>query len=168
MLRISNTKKLLEKIEDFWIKRSIMVCVIFGILSGTAHYYGLISNIRSLTSNVVTFASIVIGVTGVFLTLLITLKESPVFERLKLFFPQIQVQLYINLRNQINYGLIVVILSIVIYVLPPSPNKLLASIGVGIWSYFFWTMSLGSFYSVKLVTDLIIRNVNIPTRTPRS
>jgi len=154
-------------IEDFWVKYSVYICVILGLFSGVLHFFGLLVNVRQSTANIVTFASIVIGVTGVFLTLLITLQESPVFQRLREFFPAIQTKLYTSLRSLINHGLIVVILSIGINSMPPSPYKWLASLGVTVWFYFFWSMSLGAFYAVKLVTDLIVKNFNIPTRKSR-
>lgn len=157
---------ILNKIEDIWVKYSIVICVLLSVATGIFHYYGWITNIRSSTANVVTFASIVIGVSGVFLTLIITLQESPAFSRLRAHLPTIQKNLYKSLRTQINYGLIVVMLSIAINGLPAAPYKYLASIGVGVWFLFFWLMTLGSFYSVKLITDLILKNFVVSSRTP--
>lgn len=162
----SISEKIFNKIEDIWLKHSLLICIVLSIITGILHYYGWVTNIRSSTSNVVTFASIVIGVSGVFLTLIITLQESPVFNRLRQYFPTVQTKLYVSFRTQINHGLIVVILSIIINSLPPAPIKYLASIGVAIWFLFFWLMTLGSFYSVKLITDLIVKNFNNNSRTP--
>ncbi|WP_339286658.1 hypothetical protein [Paenibacillus sp. FSL R5-0486] len=161
------SEKLFEKVEDTWIKHSFLICVGLGILSGILHYFGLLTNVRTVAGSVVSFASIVIGVSGVFLTLIITLQESPAFSRLREFFPTFQKSLYTSLKSQISYGLIVVILSIIITALPPAPFKILASIGVTTWFYFFWYMSLGSFYSVKLITDIIVKNFDIPKRNSR-
>jgi len=161
------TVAILEKLEDLWVRHSVLCCIILGLITGFLYYFGWIVNIRNSTSNVVTFASIVIGIMGVFLTLIITLQESPAFSRLGKYLPAIQSNLYKSLRSQINYGLIVVILSLIINSLPAAPNRYLASIGVFVWFTFFWLMTLGSFYSVKLITDLIVKNFNIQTRTPR-
>jgi len=163
----SFVQKLLIWVEDLWVRSSVYVCVVLGLTSGALHFFGYLVNVRSSTANIITFASIVIGVTGVFLTLIITLQESPVFTRLRNYFPAVQSQLYSNLRTLINHGLVVVILSIGINSMPPSPFKWLASVGVAIWFYFFWSMSLGAFYAVKLITDLVVKNFNIPTRTTR-
>jgi len=160
-------RKIIDLIEDTWVKHSFLICLFLGIASGALHYFGLIANIRVVTGSVVNFASIVIGVSGVFLTLIITLQESPAFNRLREFFPHFQTNLYTSLRNQIGFGLLVVILSIVITSMPPAPYKWLASIGVAIWFFFFWLLSLGSFYSVNLITDIIVRNFNIPVRRSR-
>lgn len=113
------------------------------------------------------FASIIIGVLGVFLTLLITLQESPIFERLRDYFPTIQKRLFIWLRSQIWTGITVVLFSVVITVMPNSPNRVVSSIVLAVWGTFFWWMSIGSFYTVKLVSDLIIGNFGFPKRTPR-
>ncbi|QGG57423.1 hypothetical protein [Paenibacillus sp. B01] len=161
------TLKRINKIEDIWVKHSIIVCLIIGFLSGALHFFGLITNIRNLMGNVVSFASIVIGVTGVFLTLLITLDDSDVMKRIREFFPAFRLNLYHSLRSQINLGLAVVVGSIIITSLPQAPYRFLASIGVSIWSYFFWYMSLGAFYAVKLVTDIIVKNFDFPQRKSR-
>ncbi|MDN4523172.1 hypothetical protein [Fictibacillus fluitans] len=159
--------KVYDFLEKTWEKNSLYLSVLAGIVIGYLYYRGYLVNIRSVTGNIVTFASIVIGVNGVFLTLIITLQESPAFVRLKEIFPDFQHRLYVSLRNQINFGLLVVLISIIINLLPPSPSKYLSSIGVGIWFIFFSLMGVGSFISVKLVTDIIVKNFNFPTRSRR-
>lgn len=157
-------EKVVEKLERFWETRSVTICVLLGILTATLYFFYFIDGIRNTVSNVITFSSIVIGVNGIFLTLLITLQESPVFQRLKHLMPSFQTRLYLSLRELIHHGLVVVTISIFISLLPPSPDRLLSSVGVAVWSYFFWSMTIGSFYSVKLVTDIIVKNFDIPTR----
>ena len=161
------TEKVYDFFEVIWEKYSIPLSIVASILIGFLYYQGLIVNIRAVTSNIVTFASIVIGVNGIFLTLIITLQESPAFIRLRELFPSFQTKLYLSLRNQIIYGLVVVIISILINLLPPSPNIYFSALGVTVWFVFFFLMSIGSFISVKLVTDIIVKNFNITTRKKR-
>lgn len=161
------TEKIYDFFEVIWEKYSIPLSIVASILIGFLYYKGLIVNIRAVTSNIVTFASIVIGVNGVFLTLIITLQESPAFIRLRELFPSFQTKLYLSLRNQIIYGLVVVIISILINLLPPSSNIYFSVLGVTVWFVFFFLMSIGSFISVKLVTDIIVKNFNITTRKKR-
>ncbi|WP_391203229.1 hypothetical protein [Psychrobacillus sp. L4] len=158
-------EKLYGFLEPKWEKYSFAISFLVSILVGVLYFWGWINNIRSVTGNVVTFASIVIGVNGVFLTLVITLQESPAFQRLKDIFPPFQAKLYTCLRDQIITGLVVVLISIIINFLPPSPSPYLSIFGVCIWFYFFVQMFVGSIMSVKLVTDIIIKNFNIPTRS---
>lgn len=159
--------KLYDSFEKLWERFFLVISILAGVLFGILYNFGILTNIRTVTGNIVSFASIVIAVNGVFLTLIITLQESPAFIRLKEIFPSFQKRLYISLRNQINYGLVVVVISIIINFLPPSPSKYLSSIGVGIWFVFFFPMCIGSFVSVKLVTDIIVKNFDIPTKKRR-
>lgn len=163
----SKTKEKLNKLEDLWVKYYLLICIFFGSVVGLLHYFRFIENVRDMVANAINFGSIVIGVTGVFLTLIVTLQESPVFERLKQFFPSIQTKLYRTLQWQIYFSLILVIMSILIISMPAAPLRIFASLGVTIWFTFFWLVSLGSFYSVKLITDLVVRNFDIPTRDSR-
>lgn len=157
----------LEYIEDLWVKGYWLISAMFGVCTGILYYFGLISNIRNSLGNIITFASIIIGVLGVFLTLLITLQESPIFERLREYFPTIQKRLFIWLRSQMWTGIAVVLFSVVITIVPNLSNRLVKTVGCSIWGTLFWWMTLGSFYTVKLVSDLIIGNFSIPKRTPR-
>jgi hypothetical protein len=160
-------ENLLLVVEKVWEKHSVVICIILGLITGILYYFNLLSNIRNTVGNVITFSSIVIGVNGVFLTLLITLQESPAFKRLKEIMPSFQTRLYLNLRTQIQFGLLTVIISIVISLLPYSPHKAFSAVGVSIFFIVFWLMTLGSFYTVKLVTDIIVKNFKIPTRNER-
>ncbi|MEC0715371.1 hypothetical protein [Bacillus licheniformis] len=158
---------LLHKLEDIWVKYNIIICIILGILTGVLSYLNWIVNLKSNGSNIITFASIVIGVMGVFLSLLISLQGSPVFARLNEYYPNLQKKIYTNLRTQIYYALIVVICSIIVNSLPDICNQIVKAVIDGVWFIFIWLMTLGSFYSVKLITDLIVKNFNNPTRNRR-
>lgn len=158
---------LLHKLEDIWVKYNIIICIILGILTGVLSYLNWIVNLKSNGSNIITFASIVIGVMGVFLSLLISLQGSPVFARLNEYYFNLQKKIYTNLRTQIYYALIVVICSIIVNSLPDICNQIVKAVIDGVWFIFIWLMTLGSFYSVKLITDLIVKNFNNPTRNRR-
>lgn len=160
-------KELPNKLEGVWEKHSIIISILIGLSVSGLYYINFIVNIRQAVGNVITFSSIVIGVNGVFLTLIITLQESPAFKRLRDIMPTFEERLYISLRTQIQYGLILVTLSIVINLMPPSPHKLLSTFGVSVWFTFFSLMTIGSFVSVKLVTDIIVKNFNIPKKQRR-
>lgn len=163
----SKRQKALDSIEDFWVKHSILLCFFLGLAAGVVHFFEYIQNVREMAGDAINFSSIVIGVTGVFLTLIVTLQESPVFERLRKFFPSVQITLYKTLQKQIYYGLLLVIMSVLIKSLPASPYKILSSIGVSIWFTLFWLVSLGAFYTIKLVTDLVVKNFDLPTTNKR-
>ncbi|MBM7634063.1 hypothetical protein [Geomicrobium sediminis] len=156
-----------EKIERFWEKYQVWICLIFALLSAVLYYFSLLQDIRGTLGDVITFSSIVIGINGVFLTLVITLKESIAFERLSFLMPKFQERLYKALRDLILYGLALVTLSVIISLLPSSPSRYLSAMGVSVWFFFFWKVSIGSFYTVKLVTDIVVKSMNTPVRKKR-
>jgi Flp pilus assembly pilin Flp len=149
-----------NKVGAYWVSYSFLICIFFSLVVCTLFYFGLLTNVKSIMGYAVSFASIVIGVMGVFLSLLITLAESDVFKRIRTFFPTIETKLYRSFRSQINYALLVVLISIAITGASTFSNKWLAMIGLFIWSVFFLLMTFGTFYSVKLVTDLVTSNHN--------
>ena len=157
-------EKFLCFLEDLWVKGALYICALLGIMFGLFYYCGLIGDIEFVILSVVSYASIIIGVTGVFLTLLITLKESVVFKRLERLFPNINIKIYLYLRNLIYYGLLVIVISVLISIAPDIPNKIIASMVIGIWFFFFWLMTIGTFYGIKLITDLIVRNIDFKER----
>ncbi|PFM82691.1 hypothetical protein COJ46_02455 [Bacillus sp. AFS077874] len=155
------------KIEVLWEKYHYLISICIGVFLGFLYFNGLIKNIRSSTGNVISFASIIIGINGLFLSLVISLKESPVFIRLRELIPSFETKLFISIRTQIYWGLMLVLTSIIINVLPKSPSKILSSVGVGVWFIFLFLMTLGSFYTIKLITDIIAKNNNLPPRNRR-
>lgn len=159
--------KIYSWFEPYWEKHSTYISLLVAVAITVLFILGFITNIRNVTENIINFASIIIGVNGVFLTLIITLQESAAFIRLKEFFPNFQIRLYISLRDQIGNGLTVVLISIAINLMPPSPSIYLSGIGVLVWFYFFVKMFIGSFVSVKLVTDIIVKNFDMPSKKPR-
>lgn len=161
------SEKIYSWLELIWERYSFIISFISCIGVGILYFQGYVTNIRMVTGNVVMFASMVVAVNGVFLTLVITLQESPAFNRLKEIFPSFQKKLYLSLRNQINHGILVVAISIIINVLPPSPSKYLSSLGVSIWFFYFYLMGIGSFVTVKLVTDIVVKTFESPKRSSR-
>lgn len=160
--------KFLHKLEDIWVSFNLLICIVLGISTGVMSYFDWIQKLDQNSSNIITFASIVIGVMGVFLGVLASLQDSPTFLRLRQIAPEINKKIYTNLRSQIYYALIVVICSIIINSLPNIQNKIVLSIVDGIWFVFIWLMTLGCFYSVKLITDLIAKSLNNHSRNTRS
>jgi len=157
-------RRWLERLENTWTEHSLLISALLGAFCSILYYYNYISNLRQTIANVVVFASIIVGMLGVFLTLIITLKESPVFDRMRSFFPKIEEKLFVWIRNQIWSGIFVVMLSVVISIMPNPTNRLITSSGVFIWTTIFWHICFGSFYTVKLITDLILKNVTQPIR----
>lgn len=154
-------------IENIWTEYPYAFCSILGIITAVSYYQDLIANLRNAIAHVVVFSAVILGILGVFLTLLITLRESIVFERIRVLFPDVNKKLFKWIRNQLWSGIAVVLLSVIISVLPTPSNKIISSIGVFVWSTIFWHIGIGSFYTIKLITDLILRNDTSPSPTIR-
>lgn len=155
----------LLSLENGWTEYPYVFCSLFGLITAISYYQGFIINLRSTIAHVVVFSAVILGILGVFLTLLITLRESIVFQRMRVFFPDVNEKLFRWIRDQLWSGISVVLLSVIISVLPTPSNKFLSSFGVFIWSTIFWHIGIGSFYTIKLITDLILRNDNSPPPT---
>ncbi|MFP7255919.1 hypothetical protein [Terribacillus saccharophilus] len=145
-----------KRLEKSWERSAFAYSLAIGFAVGLLYYFKLLVNIRDVLSNVIAFASIAIGLAGVFLSLLVSIQNSDAFKHLKQRMPNFEKRLYTLLRKQVLSGLIVVIISLFISMLPPSPNKIVSSVGVTVWSIFFVLMSGGIIFSVKLIIDLII------------
>ncbi|CEI81290.1 hypothetical protein BN997_01108 [Oceanobacillus oncorhynchi] len=156
-----------NKMEIIWERYSFFISFLLGLFTGILYYFQLITNIRSVLSEVISFASIVVGINGVFITLVISIKTTTAFKRLIKYLPDFEDRLIKLLKSQVMVGLIVVLLSILILLLPISSNLILSSIGVVIWSFFFILMSIGSFFTMNIIMKIISANHEDPKASKR-
>lgn len=150
--------KTVTHLEAIWEKHSVIISIVLSIIIGLLYYIEIITNIKSVLSDIIAFASIVIGINGVFITLVISIKETTGFKRLKNFIPDFEVKLFNLLKSQTFYGLTVVFVSIIILLLPASPSNVLSAIGVSVWSFFFATMTINAYFTINLLLNLILSN----------
>jgi hypothetical protein len=108
--------------------------------------------------NIVPFATMLLTIIGVFLTLFITLSDKEIFKRYRMLFPSSNKKIIKYMRLQFFYGIMLVILTILILILP-SAGKF-DSIGVAIWGFFFWGLSFGSIFVVNLLCQLILKDAD--------
>lgn len=160
--------RIVSWLEGKWERYSVQISIILSIIVGFLYYFKVIENIRSVLSDVIAFASIVVGINGVFITLVISIKLTPAFQRLRDILPNSEKRLFNLLKNQVLYGLTVVLLSIIITLLPYSPSKFLSALGVGVWSFFFMTMAIGSYFTMNLIINIIVANEEDPRASRRS
>lgn len=160
-------RQFIEGAEDFLVRWSFVVSIMLSILSGLAHYAGILINLRVTAGNVIMYASAVIAVIGVFLTLVVSLQDTPTFARLREHYPHMQRKLLGFLHKEIALSIILLLFSVIISSLPVIPNKWISSIGVVVWFFFLWETSIGVLYAVKLILDLASRNIDQVKRTPR-
>lgn len=158
---MKKVKKVLERVEDIFLKYLLLICIVLSIFSTFAYRFDFINNIRGTMGNVIMFASIIFVVISFILTLMISLKESLLFDRIRNKFPLITKGIYKFLNKIILASILVVILALLITVLPLNLNiyfKIFISL-VGFTM--FWYMILGAVYMLKFTTDMVVKDNNL-------
>jgi uncharacterized membrane protein len=166
----NRNRRCLYIVENLWVARPWIICGLLGIGTGIAYFYNLITDIRCVISNTATFASIIVAIIGVFLTMVVELSQrtnAPIVQRTKQTSPNFFRRLTRYLRNQILVSILVVLFSLIYPVLPVCIDKQFLTIAVILWGFFFWMMTIGAVYSIILVTDIILRDSQIPTQQRR-
>ncbi len=151
--------------EDTWVKHDQLVFLFLSLVTVFFYWIHVIANFRANFPNIVLFAATITGILGVFLTLVIALQESPAFVRLKKYFPDKNKEIYGRLQKQLAYSMAVIVFSILAQsVVLPIPF-FINSLALGVLSYLFWQMSIGSFYLIVVLISLVTRNFEIPQKT---
>jgi uncharacterized membrane protein len=160
----SKFEKFSHKIFDYWENHALIVNFLFALIPISMYYFGFLNNIRENTGSIITFAAGLITLNGVFLTLLVTLKGSPIFIRLKSLFPKLHDYLYYGLKKQIISCIYLILINLIISIVGEVDNFILVVTGIVLWSYFMVDVSIGALYNLKIVTDLAIKDVDLPKK----
>lgn len=151
-------EKIKEKIEDLFIGYLWVMCLIMAILFAIAYNFGYIKNLRSTMPNVIMFSSIIFVVITFILTLLISLKESLLFKRMKDNFPKVTDEIYKFVNRIIFSSIFVVLLALFITILPANINVVLKIIILLGGFTSFWYMVFGAMYMLKYTTDMVLKD----------
>ncbi|WP_297418481.1 hypothetical protein [Clostridium sp.] len=155
---MKSKRTILDNIEDWFIKYLFYICIGGGLISTVAYKVGIIQNIRASLANVITFSSLIFVVLSLILTLLISLKGGPLFQRIKNDIPNITKEIYSFLNKIILASITVVIISLAIGVLPIEINDIVKLVISFIGFTMFLYMLLGVFYMLIFTTDLVVRD----------
>lgn len=120
------------------------------------YYFGYLQNIRENSGSYISYGSALITLNGVFLTLLVTLKGSLIFIRLKQFFPKLHKYLYIGLKKQVISCIIFVLINLLIATVGPTNNLIIILFGIICWSFYLVDISIGALYNLRVVTNLTL------------
>lgn len=123
----------------------------------------LYKNILALSSNLISFASALITLNGVFLTLLVTLKESAIFENLKLKFPNLHDYMYSSLKKQLISCIILIFILIVTTVIFSHTIIIIKLILIVLIIYLLVNVTIGGIYTVKVVGNLTTKDADSTT-----
>lgn len=148
------------KVWDFWEKRSFGINSVIAMLFVYLYWNGNFDLIRENAGNLIAYSIGLMTLNGVFMTLLVTLKESPVFERLRKHFPQLHDDLYEGLKNQVARSIYFIFLNLIISIVGVVSNVFVAYTGLIIWSYLLSDITLGTLYNLRVVKRLVEAKVD--------
>lgn len=146
------------KIEECFIEHLFWWCIPFSILCTCFYIIGMINNIREALGDVATFSSLIFAVLSLILTLLISLKNSTLVEKIGVNISKLTKKIYKLLKRIILTSILVIIICLVIRVLPNSISRIYKIIICLIGFISFWYMTFGSIYMLIFTTDLAIKD----------
>lgn len=128
-------------------------------------------SIRGAISDTISFSSIILGIIGLLIGLLMNLKEDSIFfKRAKRF--DLDTNIYITLlnrmRNAFMYNILLVLLSIFYCFVIPDMPILIKYIGLFIWFFLFIIVSWDVFYLIWLIVKICTFNDDDNNGRPRS
>lgn len=150
--------KFIEKFWDFYEIQGFIINSLVVILLCFIYHLGYLSLIRENVGNLIAYGVALLTLNGVFMTLLVTLKESKVFENLKKYFPVLHENLYEGLKKQVARSIYFIIINLLIGIIGIISNLYIAYTGLIIWSYLLSDITLGSLYNLRVVKKLVEAN----------
>lgn len=113
----------------------------------------LFQNIVNNIGNIMSFGGALITLNGVFLTLLVTLKESPLFKSLKMKFPELHNYMYTGLKKQL-FSCIQLMFICIIFSWFNVNSVIIELIYIVFVGYHLSGITLGALYNIKVLTDI--------------
>jgi len=120
----------------------------------------LYKNILTISSNLISFASALITLNGVFLTLLVTLKESVIFKNLKTKFPTLHNYMYSSLKKQLISCIILIFILVGTTIIFSNTLVVIKFILIVIIIYLLINVTIGGIYTVKVVGNLTTKDAD--------
>ncbi|MCS8593060.1 hypothetical protein [Enterococcus faecium] len=158
----NDVKKAIERKDYYWLDRVNVVhnelILIFCIVFSSFYMCGKFLSIRNSISDTITISSIILGVIGVLIGLLISMKEDSTFfvNAAKVgkddFFYK---SLMLKLRNAFLTNLFFVVLTLMLNLILPAVSFLLKSTFLIFWSYLFLKTLWQVMYLIILITKII-------------
>lgn len=123
----------------------------------------LFEKILTVYPNLIAISSALITLNGVFLTLLVTLKESVIFEKLKRNFPNLHSYMYNSLKKQLQECILLVFILIIVAIFFSKTFIFIKIIIIFSVMYLLIDISIGGIYIIKVVGNLTTKNIDSPT-----
>lgn len=144
---------LVDKIDFFRYIIIIFVCVILVVI----YNYAYMLSIRGAISDTISFSSIILGILGLLIGLLMSLREDSIFFKKAEAFDldgDIYDKLLRRLRNAFFYNIVLVLLSIFYCFVIPNVIPLIKHIGLFLWFFLFIVVSWDVFYLIWIIVRI--------------
>lgn len=147
------------------INYAVFFC--FSIVGIFFYCKGYLKSIRFGISDTIAVSSIILGILGVFIGILIGQRENSKFFKAtqrndlgKNFF----VKLMAKIRNQFFYNIVFIVFTLLCDFLPVGINSVLKIFFLVIWFWLFMVILWGVFYIVSVIVDISINDTNMNDR----
>lgn len=150
-------------IKDCIDKYRVLLALFISVVLGYLYFKGNLRSVRFSVSDAIAVASIILGILGVFIGLLTSVRADSFFTKLSEYGNNSSVnaqvifsRLMTRLRNNFALNLLFIILALAIDVLPITKNLLLKAIFFGGLSLLFFLSVWGVWYLVDLVVSIML------------
>ncbi|WP_428958048.1 hypothetical protein [Levilactobacillus brevis] len=156
-----------SRLIDFINRWRYVVALLFSILFGIVYIKGLVKSMRLSTADILTVSSIILGILGVFIGLLISMQSSLFFEKLKLFstysnhtteenkFDAFK-YLVSYLRNAFMKDVFFVAITVMIDFVPSGTNLYIKLPLIVFWTWLLLISLWEVFYSVDYIVKIAL------------
>lgn len=145
------------KIINFFEDHIVIFFVLISIVSTLLMLCIPFKSFRNLTSDVITIISITLAIDGLFLGILINLKDdSPFFKRASKYNLEDDIfrKLMKSIVHNIYFNVFFIVITLVYDVMPPFKMVLLKRIGNIVWMSFFFFLLIGTVHIVYLINKI--------------
>ncbi|MEM1455590.1 hypothetical protein AAHB45_01615 [Pediococcus pentosaceus] len=145
------------KIINFFEDHIVIFFVLISIVSTLLMLFIPFKSFRNLTSDVITIISITLAIDGLFLGILINLRDdSPFFKRASKYNLEDDIfrKLMKSIVHNIYFNVFFIVITLVYDVMPPFKMVLLKRIGNIVWMSFFFFLLIGTVHIVYLINKI--------------
>lgn len=140
-------------------KHRILFAILWSLVFSALYYHGLIIGFRNSVGDIISIASITLGILGVFLGLLIGQENNKYFEKTRSYQKNnsnVFEYLIKLIRNNFVINLLFIMLTILIDFVPSGLPILFRCISLFIWAFLLLISFWGVFYVVHTIVNLIL------------
>ena len=159
---------IIDNINKYKWLISIIISVAFDICYTKLNF---IRSIRNCTGDIISISSILLGILGVFVGLLISLRDSDFIKLINKYMEEDAFKFLLEyFRNQFVIKIIFIFVTVVIDFAPAINNKLLfiKHVGISIWSVLFLLTLWGTFYIVDLIVNFELKDYSLKNKKEES